>query len=444
MSYIPNTDADREAMLKICKAASVEELFCDVPKTLRNPQIDLPQALCEMDLARELRSLSGSNKPVSRKPSFLGAGAYNHYIPSVVKHIVSRSEFYTAYTPYQPEISQGILQAIYEYQTMICRLTGMDAANASMYDASTAMAEAALLASSYTKKKEVVVSSAVNPFYRRVLSAYAAGSGLMLKEVPFQDGITDLSAAKKTIGENTACVIVQQPNFFGCLEEVFDLSKAAHDKGALFVACADPVSLAVLNSPSEYGADIVVGEGQPLGNPLNFGGPYLGIFAVKKQYLRYMPGRVVGKTQDSSGMPGYVLTLQTREQHIRREKATSNICSNEALCALAACVYLTSKGDGGLLDVAQACHNKGEDLKRRITSIKGFSLAFDRPFFREFAVRLPKPARKINELLSGKGIIGGLPLEDLYPGLKDHMLFCVTEMNTEEELEMLCSALKNV
>jgi len=443
MSYIPNTDADRESMLKACKAGCVEELFCDVPQPLKNPQVDIPQALCEMDLARELRSLSGSNKPVSKKPSFLGAGAYNHYIPSVVKHIVSRSEFYTAYTPYQPEISQGILQAIYEYQTMICRLTGMDAANASMYDASTAMAEAALLSSSYTKKKEVVVSSTVNPFYRRVLSTYASGAGLKLREAPFERGTTDLSAAKEMISENTACVIVQQPNFFGCLEEVFDLSKAVHDKGALFVACADPISLAVLNSPSEYGADIVVGEGQPLGNPLNFGGPYLGIFAVKKQYLRYMPGRVVGKTQDSSGKPGYVLTLQTREQHIRREKATSNICSNEALCALAACVYMSSKGDSGLLEVAQACIKNAEDLKRRISSVKGFSLAFDRPAFKEFVIKTPKPARDINELLSEKGITGGLALEDLYPGLKDHMLFCVTEMNTEEELEMLTSALKN-
>ncbi|MEK7375629.1 MAG: aminomethyl-transferring glycine dehydrogenase subunit GcvPA [Candidatus Margulisiibacteriota bacterium] len=445
MNYIPNTDSDRKIMLEACGFDSLQALFPDIPKDLKNKcGLSLPKELGEMDLSRELKALSRKNKDVSQKICFLGAGAYNHFIPSVVKHIISRSEFYTAYTPYQPEISQGILQAIYEYQTMICRLTGMNAANASMYDGATAMAEAALLCASYTKRKEILVSGTVNPLYRQVLSTYAVGAELILKEAAFKDGITHLESVKKSISGNTACVIIQQPNFFGCLEKVFDLAQTAHENGALFAASVDPISLAVLNSPSEYGADVVVGEGQSLGNPLNFGGPYLGIFASKKQFLRYMPGRLVGKTRDSNGKPGYVLTLQTREQHIRRGKATSNICTNEALCALAACVYMTVMGGKGLRSVAQTCTKNAASLKDKISKIKGFSIPFNAPCFKEFVIKTPRPAEEINKKLSGQGIIGGLDLEKFYPGLKNHMLLCATEMNSPGDIEKFAAALRNV
>ena len=445
MNYIPNTDFDRKEMLEACGFGSLQDLFPDIPKSLKNKcDISLPDRLGEMELARELKDLSRKNKDVSQKICFLGAGAYNHFIPAVVKHIVSRSEFYTAYTPYQPEISQGILQAIYEYQTMICHLTGMDAANASMYDGATAMAEAALLCASYTERKEVLVSGTVNPLYRQVLSTYANGTELTVKEAAFKNGITKLESIKKSISANTACVIIQQPNFFGYLEQVSDLARTAHENGALFVVVADPISLAVLNSPKEYGADIVVGEGQPLGNPLNFGGPYLGIFAAKKEFLRYMPGRLVGKTQDSNGKPGFVLTLQTREQHIRREKATSNICSNEALCALAACVYMTAMGSKGMRAIAQACLKNAASLRDKLASINGFSVPFDPPFFKEFVIKTPKPVKEINKILSERGIIGGLDLERFYPELKDHMLLCTTEMNCSQDLEALVTVLKNV
>ena len=445
MNYIPNTDSDRKTMLEACGFHSLQAIFPDIPKNLKDKcQMNLPEGLGEMELARELKALSRKNINVSQKICFLGAGAYNRFIPSVVKHMISRSEFYTAYTPYQPEISQGILQAIYEYQTMICHLTGMDAANASMYDGATAMAEAALLCVSFTKRKEILIAGTVNPLYRQVLSTYANGAELTVKEAAFKDGIIDIESVKHLISSDTACVIIQQPNFFGCLEKVSDLSKISHDNGALFVVSADPISLAVLNSPKEYKADIVVGEGQSLGNPLNFGGPYLGIFAVKKDFLRYMPGRIVGKTVDSNGKPGFVLTLQTREQHIRREKATSNICSNEALCALAACVYMTAMGSNGMRSVALTCIEQAKRLKEGITSIKGFILPFDNPFFNEFVIKTEKPVREINKRLSEQGIIGGLDLEQYYPELKNHMLLCATEMNSLADIEAFIAALKNV
>jgi glycine dehydrogenase subunit 1 len=445
MNYIPTTDLDRKKMLEACGIDSIQALFSDIPKDLKDKcEINLPEGLGEMELARELKEFSRKNKDVTQKICFLGAGAYSHFIPSIVKHIISRSEFYTAYTPYQPEISQGMLQAIYEYQTMICRLTGMDASNASMYDGSTAMAEAALLSSSYTKRKEVVVAGTVNPLYRQVLETYSEGAGLVIKEAPFKNGITDPGSIKELVSDKTACVIIQQPNFFGCLEKVFDLAGIAHENGDLFVASVDPMSLAILNSPKEYGADIVVGEGQALGNPLNFGGPYLGIFAAKKEFLRYMPGRLVGKTQDSNGKPGFVLTLQTREQHIRREKATSNICSNEALCALAACVYMTVMGSKGMISVARTCLKNAASLKNKIAGIKGFSIPYDNPCFKEFVVKTPKPVKEINKMLSEKGIIGGLDLERFYPQLKDHMLVCTTEMNSAGDIEAFAAALKNV
>ena len=399
MSYVPNTDQDQKELLKSIGKQSVDELFKGLPKKF---QLKLPKALSEPELLEELKNYSQKNKV---SDNFLGAGSYNHFIPSVVKHITSRSEFYTAYTPYQAEMSQGILQVIYEYQTMLCNLTGMDAANASMYDGATAMAEAALLACRVTKRKEILVSQAVHPEYRKVLQTYANGADLTVKEVPYdkKSGLTDYELQ---ITDSTACVILQQPNFFGCLE---DINKIKKNKSLLIVS-VDPISLGLLKAPGDYGADIVVGEGQSLGNPRNFGGPGLGIFAVKKPLVRQIPGRVVGQTVDSDGKRAFVLTLSTREQHIRRERATSNICSNEALCALAACVYLAIIGKQGMKKVAELCLQKANYLKKKLGNS-----TFSAPTFKEFVVKTDK---KI-----------GLDLGKFYPEFKGQRLVCVTELS---------------
>jgi len=420
VSYIPNTAADQKELLKTIGKASISELFKNIPgKSLLKNDLKLPKPLSEPELLEELRSLSNKNT-APHSSSFLGAGSYNHFVPSVVKHIVSRSEFYTAYTPYQAEISQGILQAIYEYQTMICELTGMEAANASMYDGATAMAEAALLACRATGRKEILVSQTVNPNYRAVLKTYATGADLTVKEIPY-DGKTGktIENRKWKIENGSACVILQQPNFFGNIEEISGLADEIHKNGSLFIVSADPISLGILKAPGDYGADIVVGEGQSLGNPQNFGGPGLGIFAVKKAYLRQMPGRIVGQTVDSNGKRGFVLTLSTREQHIRREKATSNICSNEALCALAACVYLAVMGKQGLRKVAELCLQKANYLKKKL----GDKVVFNTPSFKEFVVRTDK--------------LVGLDLAKSYPDLKGCRLICVTELVKKEALDKL-------
>jgi len=407
MTYVPNTIKDQKEMLKTVGKPSVDELFADIPEKVKlKKEISLPKPLSEPELLEELKNLSEKNKTSS---SFLGGGSYNHFIPSVVKHIVSRSEFYTAYTPYQAEVSQGILQVIYEYQTMICELTGMDVANASMYDGATAMAEAAFLACRATTRKKVVVSRAVHPEYRKVLKTYTDGGQVDLVET--DDNMIG--------GQGVACFILQQPNFFGCIEEVKGLADQFHSKGALFIVVADPISLGILKAPGDYGADIVVGEGQSLGNPRNFGGPGLGIFAVKKPFIRQMPGRIVGQTVDKEGKRGFCLTLQTREQHIRREKAPSNICSNEALAALAATVYLSVMGKQGLRKVAELCLQKANYLKNKF---KG-QLAFNTPTFKEFVIRTEK---KI-----------GLDLGQFYPEMKNHRLICVTELTKKEEMDKL-------
>ncbi|MFA6549109.1 MAG: aminomethyl-transferring glycine dehydrogenase subunit GcvPA [Candidatus Margulisiibacteriota bacterium] len=378
--------------------------------------LSLPAPLSEPELLEELKSLSEKNKT----PSFMGGGSYNHFIPSVVKHMLGRSEFYTAYTPYQPEISQGILQAIFEYQSMICELTGMDAANASMYDGATAMAEAALLACRATGRKEILVAQTVHPNYRAVLRTYAAKAELGVKELPY-DTKTGTSVARGTwnVDSKAACFILQQPNFFGNIEDVKGIADEIHKNGSLFIVSADPISLGLLKAPGNYGADIVVGEGQALGNPQNFGGPGLGLFAVKKAFLRQMPGRIVGETVDSEGKRGFVLTLSTREQHIRREKATSNICSNEALCALAAGIYLSVMGKQGLRKVAELCLQKANYLKKKL----GNKIVFSAPSFKEFVVKTDKPV--------------GLDLAGFYPGLKGCRLICVTELTKKEEIDKL-------
>lgn len=380
----------------------IRDFFADIPIGVRlKSPLDLPPALSEPELLSELQA--GSQKNYTGN-NYLGAGCYNHFIPSSVKHIVSRSEFYTAYTPYQAEASQGTLQVIYEYQSLICALTGMDAANASMYDGASALAEAAFLACRSTGRKKIVISSAVHPEYRKVLRTYARGADLSVVEVGF-DKNTGLTSALPDL-KDAACFILSQPNFFGCLEEVGGPAEQAHKAGALFIVSVDPISLGLLKPPGDYGADVVVGEGQALGNPRNFGGPGLGIFAVKKELLRQIPGRLAGKTVDVDGRIGYTLTLQAREQHIRRERAASNICSNEALCALAACTYLSILGKNGLRKVAKLCLEKSSQLKKKWGS------PFSSPTFKEFVTSVGE----------------GLPLKDFYPELADFSLVCATEM----------------
>lgn len=414
-NYIPNTANDQKELLKSVGKASIETLLADIPAKARfKGELNLPAPLSEPELLAELTALSNQNTSSS---SFLGGGSYNHFIPSVVKHLVSRSEFYAAYTPYQAEMSQGMLQAIYEYQSLICSLTGMDVANASMYDGATALAEAAFLACHATNKKEIVVASSVHPEYRKVLKTYAKAAGLIIKEAPYRPMLL------QAMDNKTACVIIQQPNFFGCIEEVAGLAEKIHAAGALLVVSVDPISLGILKSPSEYGADIVTGEGQALGNQRSFGGPGLGIMAVKKELVRHLPGRIVGQTVDSDGKRGFCLTLQTREQHIRREKASSNICSNEALAALAACIYLSVMGKQGLRKVAELCLQKANYLK---TLLKD-KLVFAEPTFKEFVIKTKAPV--------------GVDLSKDYPEMADCRLICVTELCSKASLDELSKKL---
>jgi len=445
VSYVPNTDADRAAMLKAIGAQDIEELFKDIPGSHRYPTLTLPAAVSEMEILREMGEISEYNLDVQHAPCFLGAGAYHHFVPSVVGHVIGRSEFYTAYTPYQPEISQGTLQSIFEYQSLICALTGMDVANASHYDGATALAEAVLMAVSAGrgKRRKVVVSSGVHPEYRAVVRTYTQGMGLTFAS---DDGDSlDLRCLSKQIDANTACVLVQTPSFLGYLahpEELKTLADSTHAAGALFVITADPISLGLFAPPSEYGADIVCGEGQALGGGLSFGGPYLGFFACRQEYVHKMAGRIVGQTVDKNGKRGFVLTLSAREQHIRREKATSNICSNEALMSLAAGVYLTAMGKNGLRRVAELCFHKAHYAARELASLPGFRLLSQQPYFMEFALRCPAPVDEINAyLLNEYGIVGGYDLGRDYPELGNTMLICVTEMNTREEIDTLVEAL---
>ncbi len=440
MGYVPNTEKDKKEMLRLIGVDEIEKLLKDIPEEIRlKKELSLPSPLSEIELKKEMLILSEKNADLLHYTSFLGAGAYDHYIPSVVEHMASRSEFYTAYTPYQAEASQGMLQSIYEFQSMICELTGMEAANASMYDGASATAEAAMMALRITKKREVLVSSALHPNYRMVLKTYLQGIGITIKELPYKDGITDADAISSSISDNTAAVIIQQPNFFGCIEELSAINTITHKFGALFIVSVDPISMGILKLPGELGADIVVGEGQSLGNSLSFGGPYLGFFATKKEYIRQMPGRLAGATADTQGKRGYCLTLQTREQHIKRERATSNICTNQALCAFAATVYLSVIGKEGLKKVAELCLQKAHYAQKEITKIKGFSSPYSAPFFKEFVIKTPVSAERIFKGLLKENIIGGIDLGNYYPELKDHLLICVTEKRTREEIDRLVS-----
>jgi glycine dehydrogenase subunit 1 len=436
MRYIGNTDEDREQMLKEIGYPDIESLFKAVPDSVHlKTKLNIPQAQSEIELVNNMKSLSKENLNTDDYACFLGAGAYDHFIPAAIDQLISRQEFYTAYTPYQPEISQGTLQAIFEYQTMISELTGLPVANASMYDGATALTEAAIMACDATKRNEILIASSVHPESRQVLETYAKFRDMTVVEIAYNNGQVDLEDLKSKINKNTAAVIVQSPNFFGIIEDVEAVAAIAHENKSLLVVSADPISLAVLKSPGELGADIAVGDGQPLGNPLSFGGPYLGFMAVTDKLMRKMPGRIVGQTTDEQGNRGFVLTLQTREQHIRREKATSNICSNQALNALQATIYLTLMGKEGLKKVAELCFSKSHYAYDKLIGTGKFSPVFTAPFFKEFAVQSSEEISTLNDRLLENGFIGGYDMGNKYPECKNVWLVAVTEKRTKQEID---------
>lgn len=438
MAFIPHTSSEEKEMLKVIGVNTSDDLFREIPGDVRLARpLDISPGLSEKEVWDKMSDLSSKNIHTGQYISFLGAGAYEHYQPSAVKHIISRSEFYTAYTPYQPEVSQGTLQAIFEYQTCICELTGMDAANASLYDGATAAAEAALIMAEATRRNRVLVSSLLHPEYIRTIKTYLRGRGIAPEIIGLEQGLTSHNELADKLNSDAAGVIIQSPNFLGSIEDMQGISKLVHEKGALLAACVDPISLGVLESPGQIGADIAIGEGQSMGLPLSFGGPYLGFMAVKEKYLRRLPGRIVGKTLDHFGREGYVLTLQAREQHIRREKASSNICSNQALCALAVTAYLSLLGPQGLSFVGTLCMKNTGYLKKLLKDIPGVSLAFEVPTFKEFVVKTEEAPAEINKRLWEQRILGGFDLGRMYPELKNHILLCVTEMRSREEIENL-------
>lgn len=433
--YLPMTEQDKKEMLETIGVSSVDELFSDIPESVRfKGEYKIKKAKSESALVKELSQLARKNADLKTNVSFLGAGVYDHYVPIVVDHVISRSEFYTAYTPYQPEISQGELQAIFEFQTMICELTGMDVANSSMYDGATAFAEGAMLACGHTRRKKVLISSAIHPEARDVIKTYAKGQRIEVVEIPIIDGVTDINALEKMLDNEVAAVLVQYPNFFGRIEELKKMVDLTHEHKALFVVSSNPLALGILTPPGEFGADIVVGDAQVFGIPTSFGGPHCGYFAVTNKLVRKVPGRLVGQTVDEEGRRGFVLTLQAREQHIRREKATSNICSNQALNALAASVAMSALGKNGVKEMAkrnlQKAHYAKEQLKKN-----GFVIAFDGPSFNEFVVKLNQPVKEVNAHLLQKGMIGGYDLGRDYKELENHMLVAVTELRTKDEID---------
>ena len=446
MPFLPDNLDDRRNMLATIGVSSIADLFEDVPAAHRFPDLKLPQAASEMEILDELNSLAAKNKSIGAYSNFMGAGAYHHFVPSVIPFLTGRSEFSTAYTPYQPEVSQGTLQAIFEYKSLVAELLGMVVVNASHYDGATAMAEAAIMAVNVSngKRKKIIISSSIHPQYRQTLRTYMPGDDIKITGDEDLER-SDLSYLKTKLDSDAACLIVQNPTFFGELLDVAGLAEAVHAAGALLVVVANPViSLGLLQPPGQYGADIVVAEGQPLGAGLNFGGPYLGIFAAREKYMRKMPGRLIGKTNDTQGRTGYVLTLSTREQHIRREKATSNICSNESLVALTAAMYLSYMGRQGLREVAILCYHKAHFAASEIGRLQGYRVLASRPFFNEFVVQCPKPVAEINAALLKKGILGGYDLEKDYPSAKNQMLVCVTEMNTRSQIDALVAGLQSI
>jgi glycine dehydrogenase subunit 1 len=448
MSYVPNTPEDQQAMLATLGLSTLEDLLAPVPENvrLRRP-LDLPPALSEPDLKRLLYNMAAKNKNLDSTLSFLGAGTYDHAIPSVVPHLQRRSEFVTSYTPYQPEVSQGMLQAIYEFQTMVCQITGLDIANASLYDGATAMVEAVLLAVGPGGRGEAVISMGVDPQYRRVLHTYAHARGFSVREVPTRDGVTSLEDLDAAVSATTAAVVIQQPNFFGCIEDMRAIEPIAHKGKAVFVTTiTEPASLGVLAPPGEYGADIAVGELMSFGNPMSYGGPALGFMSARSKYMRLLPGRLVGQTVEEGGQKqtGYVLTLQTREQHIRRERATSNICTNQSLLAVGATIYLAALGKQGFRELGALCLQKAHYAFRQVTALPGYKAAFSSPFFDEFVITAPVPAQRLVQHFEQAGIIGGYPLREGYPDMPNDILFCVTETRTREDIDYLVGVLKEV
>ena len=445
MTYSAHTAADRAAMLEAIGVESVDDLFADIPASVRATRFEVPPPLTEQEVRAEMSRLAGRNRIPD--VSFLGAGAYRRLIPAVVDEVVGRAEFATAYTPYQPEVSQGTLQSIYEFQSLICELTGMEVASASHYDGATATAEGALMACRLTGRHRVAVSRAVHPQVRRVLETYCSGPGIEVVKVPADlgddgSGLTDLDAVRRLVGDDVACLVVQEPNFFGVLEPMSELGEAVHAVGALFVTLVDPISLASLEAPGRYGADIVTAEGQPLGIPVAFGGPYLGLMAAHMSAVRQLPGRLVGATRDAAGRRGYVLTLQAREQHIRRERAASNICTNQALCALAATAYLSAVGPDGLREAAERSTVQARHLVATLEAAGLANRRFSTPYFSEVVLRVSNAASRHADLVE-QGILAGLVLEAEYPDLPDTLLLAATELTTDEDIERLASALED-
>ncbi|MDQ0256405.1 glycine dehydrogenase subunit 1 [Evansella vedderi] len=441
--YLPDTEKDQKEMLSLLNVHSIDDLFEDIPVDIRlEGELNIPKADPEPILLKKMSQLAGKNKHANHYPIFLGAGTYDHYIPSVVNHMISRSEFYTAYTPYQPEISQGELQAIFEFQTMVCELTGMDVANSSMYDGFTSLAEAASLAVASTRRSKVLVSKGVHPESRSILNTVARGQGYSVEEVNLAAETTDLERLQEQMEKDTAAVIVQYPNFFGSIEDIKEIKKIAAEKGALLVVSANPLALALLQAPGKLGADIVIGDMQPLGIPMAFGGPHCGYFAVNKKFMRKVPGRIVGQTSDEQGKRGFVLTLQAREQHIRRDKASSNICSNQALNALASAVCMSALGKQGIRHMAQLNLEKANYMAKLLEE-KGFSVVNKSAFFNEFIVELPISVKEANAALFDAGIIGGYDLGTDY-GSYNHMLVAVTDQRTKEEIDQFAEVLEAV
>ncbi|MFN8530097.1 MAG: aminomethyl-transferring glycine dehydrogenase subunit GcvPA [Anaerolineae bacterium] len=443
MGYIPHTDAERQQMLSTIGVTTIEDLFEAVPAAYRFPALKLPKAMSEMEITAEMQALAEANEHAGDYAIFRGAGAYHHFSPSVVNHMLLRGEFYTAYTPYQPELSQGTLQAIFEYQSMICSLTGMDAANASHYDGATSLAEAVTVAVEVGRKKrdKILLSPYIHPHYRAVTRTYHQGSSIRFVGDEGPATVEDLIGL---LDENTAMVAIAYPNFLGQIEEISKLAAAAHRVGALLCVVANPMALAILKSPGELGADIVVGDGQPLGIPLSFGGPYVGYFAIRSDYVRRIAGRIVGETLDKEGKRAYVMTLRPREQDIKREKASSNICTNQGLMALAATVYLAAMGKQGLRKAAELSYHKAHYAADQIAKVPGFSVDRSRPFFHEFAVKCPRPVSEINDKLMQRGIVGGYDVSHDYLYHPDTMLLCVTEMNRKAEIDTLVDVLKEI
>ncbi len=440
MSYIPHTAAETRQMLAEIGAGSIDVLFDAVPEAYRFPRLELPPPMSEMEVAAEMLAISEANDHAGDYAIFRGAGAYHHFIPSAVNHMLLRGEFYTAYTPYQPEISQGTLQATYEYQSMMCALTGMDAANASHYDGATSLAEAVTVALEVTrhKRRKIILSHAIHPQYREVVRTYHQGRDI---RIIGDRGRGDVIELVEMLDENTAMLAIQYPNFFGQIDNIAALADAVHEVGALLVIVANPMALSLFRSPGELGADIVVGEGQPMGVPLSYGGPYLGYFAIRQKYVRKIAGRIIGETLDADGKRAFVMTLRPREQDIKRERATSNICTNQGLMALSASVYMALMGKNGLRRVGELNYHKAHYAADRINQLDGYSVDTSKTFFNEFVVSCPRPVAETNEALLEEGIIGGYDLGQNYFHLEDHMLVCVTETNSKDEIDRLIEVL---